>query len=248
MKRDFDDYILNYRKLDFETTQERFRLQRLLEVIEKLQRNQNFRKILEIGPGNNSVNQKFPEFERYTILEPIQYFLETNEIKNVKIEIRNETVEEFIDSKPETKYDLIILSSVIHEIQDPEAFLISLSNLIDVNTKILVVIPNNQSIHRIIGELEGYERAGSSLTQTEKRMQQGISFSVGSFVEFAALTGYKVSDIFTSFIKPLPHFKMHNLQQSGALSDTDLDSLYSLSNFLQPYGSEIFATLEKLDD
>ena len=248
MERNYDEYILNYRKLDFESTQERFRLQRLLEVIKKLQRTQNFRNILEIGPGNNSVYKNFSEFERYTILEPIRYFLEVNEIMNHSIDIRNETVEQFIESKPETRFDLIILSSVIHEIQDPEAFLINLSNLIEVKTKILVVIPNNQSIHRIIGELEGFEKSGAALTQTERRMQQGISFSVGSFTEFATLTGYKVTDIFTSFIKPLPHFKMHDLQQSGAISDFDLDSLYSLSRFLQPYGSEIFATLEKSDD
>lgn len=248
VKRSFDEYIVNYRKLDFETTQERFRLQRLLEVIDKLQSIQNFQNILEIGPGGNSVYKKFLEFDSYTILEPIKYFLETLKIENLNVDIRNETVEEFIESKPKNKFDLIILSSVIHEIENPKLFLISLSDLIEVKTKILVVVPNNQSIHRIIGELEGFEKAGAVLTQTERRMQQGMSFSVESFVDFATLTGYKVTEIFTSFIKPLPHFKMHDLQQSGALSESDLNSLYSLSNFLQPYGSEIFAILEKAND
>ena len=79
-------------------------------------------------------------------------------------------------------------------------------------------------------------------------MQQVVSFSTDSLAEFAIDVGFEVAHIFTSFVKPLPHFKMNVLQQSGSLSDSDLDSLYSISDLFNPYGSEIFAVLEKHND
>lgn len=248
MSRDLDDYVQSYKNLGFEHIQEQYRFRRVSEVLNKLQLSQRFFNILEIGPGNNSVYRNFSEFENYIILEPISYFIESNTIDNSKVIVKNISVEEFLKSNSKLEFDLVILSSVLHEIEDPKSFLFNITELISSNSKIVVVVPNNTSLHRLIGEFEGFEKAGPFLTETERRMQQGVSFSVESLSEFVITAGLRVVEVFTSFIKPFPHFKMHDLRQSGVLSDSDLDSLYSLSNILQPYGSEIFAILEQNHD
>jgi SAM-dependent methyltransferase len=248
VKRNLDDYIQNYVDLNFEATQEKYRFKRLLEVIDNLKSNQDFRNILEVGPGRYSVYSQFTHFDNYTILEPIEYFYSRIELKNPKVTLRNETAENFLNTGPHLEFDIIILSSVIHELDDPKLFLLTLAKIIHPKSKVLIVVPNNLSLHRLIGEHEGFAKSGSELTETELRMQQGMSFSTDSLIQFVSEIGYKVVETFTSFVKPHPHFKMHELMQQGALCEEDLDFLYSVSRVIQPYGSEIFAILEKSDD
>jgi hypothetical protein len=248
MNRNLDEYIQNYQNLGFETVQEHYRFKRLGELLDDLKDVQNFKNILEIGPGSNSVYSFFPDFQSYTILEPISFFYKAIDIDNPRIVVKNETAEFFLRVNPSSKFDLVVLSSVLHELENPRIFLLELANRISPTTKIVVVLPNNLSLHRIIGDLEGFEKSGPSLTETERRMQQVVSFSIDSFTEFATSSGLNVVHIFTSFVKPLPHFKMHNLHQSGRLTDSHLDFLYSLSSLFDPYGSEIFAVLEKSND
>ncbi len=248
MIRDLDAYVQQYRKLPFESVQEKYRIKRLLEVLNRLKQSQNFSNILEVGPGVNPVFEQFASFNSYTIIEPIKYFSELLEVKNSKIVVINQTLEDFLDSDRDLKFDLVILSSVLHETVNPDLILKKLVQATTQYSKIVVVLPNNISLHRIIGEFAGIQKAGPYLTDTERRMQQGISYSTDTFTLAAQKAGLKVLEIFTSFIKPFPHFKMHELQLSGEISDSDFESLYSLSKLLQPYGSEIFAILGKNDD
>ncbi len=248
MKRDFEEYIQNYVELNFEAIQEKYRFKRLIEVIDNLKRNQDFQNILEIGPGRNSVNSAFTNFDNYTILEPIEFFHSRIEKNHPKMNLRNETAENFLNSELQMHFDIVILSSVIHELEDPNSFLIRLSKALRPKSKVVIVVPNNLSLHRLIGEHEGFAKSGSDLTETERRMQQRVSFSTETLIHFVSGLGYKVVEIFTSFIKPHPHFKMHELMQQGELLEADLDFLYSISSVIQPYGSEIFAILEKSDD
>ena len=235
-------------ELNFEATQEKYRFKRLLEVIDNLKSNQDFQNILEVGPGRYSVYSQFTHFDNYTILEPIEYFHSRIEVTNPKVTLRNETAENFLNTRHQIEFDIVLLSSVIHELDDTKTFLRTLSKIIHPKSKVLIVVPNNLSLHRLIGEHEGFTKSGSELTATELRMQQGVSFSTDSLIQFVCEIGYNVVEIFTSFVKPHPHFKMHELMQQGALCEEDLDFLYSLSSVIQPYGSEIFAIIEKSDD
>ena len=52
-------------------------------------------------------------------------------------------------------YDLIILSSVLHEIPEYQKALIQCFNLLSSGSKIIIVVPNNRSLHRLIGQESG---------------------------------------------------------------------------------------------
>ena len=248
MQRNFTDYVRDYTSLNFEDIQEKYRFKRLLELLSEMQTAHHSRNILEVGPGNNSVSKSFTDFDGYTILEPIEYFYSSLNGIDTKVQVRKETLEEYIESDTAIKFDLVILSSVVHELEDPVSTLIGLKDIIGLGSKVIVVVPNNLSLHRILGEREGHAKAGPTLTETERRMQQHTSFSVESLKGFAGTCGYLVTEVFTSFVKPLPHFKMHKLVNEEVISELDLDFLYSISKIMEPYGSEIFAVLEKSSD
>jgi SAM-dependent methyltransferase len=248
VQRNIEHYIQDYVNLKFEDIQEKYRFKRLVQLLSEMRVEQNFKNILEVGPGRNTVSELFADFDNYIILEPIEYFSSSFPPVNGKFQLRRETIESFISSGPKEDFDLVILSSVLHELEDPEALLLKLKDVIATGSKVVVVVPNNLSLHRLIGELEGHAKAGPILTETERRMQQNTSFSVESMQEFASAAGYLVKEIFTSFVKPHPHFRMHELMAQDIISELELDSLYSISKILEPYGSEIFAVLEKSND
>jgi SAM-dependent methyltransferase len=247
MKRDFQDYLSNYYELGFEDVQEKFRKKRLVELVRQLKEEQNFQNILEVGPGRNSVSDCLLPCERYVVLEPIRDFFELITLEDSSVSVRNETAEQYFASESKIVFDLVILSSVLHEIENLPAFMKELLQILTQDAKVLVVLPNNISLHRIIGQFDGVQNSGQELTSTETRMQQKASFSPESFNAFAMEHNFKVEVSFTSFIKPFPHFKMHALIESGVINETNLDFLYSLSQHLEPYGSEIFAVLGRAD-
>ena len=249
MKRDFNEYFKNFTNLPFERKLERYRLQKVLELI-----NSDFvgkvNKILEIGPGLNPVFDNLSEYELVHVLEPIDnlYQLNLSKLGNTETQhIFNETLENFLkNSKRCSNYDLIILSSVLHEIPNYKKALEACHSLLDKNGKILVVVPNNQSIHRIIGAQKGLHPTGEKLTNTELIMQQSVSFSVKSARYEIETIGFETIHIKTEFIKIFPHAVMQELLNQSILNEEILDFFSRTSSLHPDLGAEIFYLGKKI--
>ena len=143
------------------------------------------------------------------------------------------------------KFDLAILSSVLHELEDPRNVLLQLYNLLKADGQLVVIVPNNQSIHRLISKIKNSKHNLNELTKTEIRMQQTISFSPDSLTQLLTEVGFNTVSTITSFIKPLPHQDMENAVNSGIIRIEHLDLLFDISQLLDGYGSEIFGVAKK---
>ena len=228
VNRDFNQYFKNFTKLPFERKLEKYRLQKVLELINSdLVGKVN--KILEVGPGLNPVFDNLSGYELVHVLEPINdlYQLNLSKLANTESQyIFNETLENFLkNSERCLNYDLIILSSVLHEIPDYQKALEACHSLLDKNGNILIVVPNNQSIHRIIGAQKGLHPTGAKLTDTELTMQQSVSFSVESARNEIEMIGFETIQIKTEFIKIFPHAVMQELLNQSILNTEILTQL-----------------------
>ena len=137
------------------------------------------------------------------------------------------------------------MSSNLHETVDSQIALKSCNKLLSKNGKILIVVPNNESLHRILGVKLGFQNKIDTLTDTEKKLQQYRSYSVSSLTQEVIMAGFEVDSVETNFIKPLDHAQMKELQNRKILNAINLKFLYQLSPYLPGLGSEIFLVATK---
>jgi trans-aconitate methyltransferase len=164
---------------------------------------------------------------------------------NSKFKILNSDLQKYTSENPNNKFDTVVLSSVLHEIPDPEHILKLIHDILEVKGTLFVVVPNNQSLHRLIGERMGIIKSLTDLTETEKLMQQSSSYSPQHLTNQLENHGFEVREVITSFIKPLPHATMQQGIDNSLFTEEDLEFLYKLSPLMPDFGSEIFGVAIK---
>ncbi len=117
--------------------------------------------VVEIGPGNGSLCEKYNIFcERVVLFEPSKNLFSNLERKfksNKKIELNNN---EFIFSGK--KFDCFLLMDVIEHIKDPKILLKNLYNSLNDNGKIIINVPAFQHLYskfdKDVGHFKRYSK------------------------------------------------------------------------------------------
>ena len=76
-------------------------------------------------------------------------------------------------------------------------------------------------------------------------MQQFNSYSPKLLATHLENHGFKIKEVKTSFIKPVPHVAMQAAIDNKSFSERDLEFFYKLSTVLPDFGSEIFGIAVK---
>jgi len=244
MTRNLEGYTDDFLSLPFERTQEYFRRKSILEFIEK----GGFKDILEVGCGVNPLFTSFGPDISFTVIEPTRHFyslaLEKSEnIQNRKV--LSLTLEEFNSFD---KYDLIILSSVLHEVVDKVKFVEKLRSLCGKDTLVYINVPNAKSFHRQLAVVMGIIDDVTDISFTQLKMQQlSKPFTMETLRSFLNQFGFSVIDAGTLFFKPFTHEQMHRLVETGFLTPEILQGFYELPKIYPEFGSEIWM-IAKIND
>jgi SAM-dependent methyltransferase len=245
--RDYNKYDLEFDALPFERILEKYRLRKLIEIIDK-HVSKNLNNVLEIGPGYNSILGALPVSGERVIIEPSSQLFAYNKARYFSekyVTILNEEIKEFTSREPLPEFDLIVLSSVLHEFNNPQSELLSIIKLLKRSGNLIIVVPNNESVHRQFGVTLGILASTSTLTDTERLMQQTKSFSIRSMESLMDAVGLAIQHVTTSFVKPHTHAQMQKWVDDGLLDREGLENLYKLSHFFHPFNSEIFLIARK---
>ena len=242
--RDLERYAQDYSALQFEEIQEDFRRVELVAAIESISPEY----LVEVGCGRNSVIGKLRGLKQATIIEPIKELLDANlETLKDHAEINgfNGYLNQFITEFEDT-YDLCVLSSLLHEVNDQNEMLIDCSKLLNSNGILIVNVPNAFSIHRILGVYMDKLESVFSLTETQLTMQQiNAPFSPETLKVILQNNGFHVEKVFTVIPKLLDHKNLSEIVESGLVDRTFLTGLNRLSGHLDGFGSEIIAIARK---
>lgn len=238
--RDIKDYTDNYNVPGFEDYQVKYRRQKVLEILNKYKPG----KILEIGCAMEPLFKFIDnsDYDRYVIIEPSEVFckraVELAE-NNSKITIINDyfgTGSLELDNK----WDLIVCSSLLHEIEEPENFLKEIKKLCDKETVVHINVPNANSFHRLLAQCMGIISDVHEKSERNKIYQQNSVFDLDVLCGLLSEIGFNIIDKGSYFIKPFTHTQMYNLMSEKIIDEKVLDGLYNLSQYIQDYGSEIF--------
>ena len=242
LSRNYEKYEIEFNALPFERILEKYRRRKLIEIIHEHISSDSV-SVLEIGPGYNSILEEIHSSGRKVIIEPSLQLFDYNKAKYSdaqNVSIHNIDISGFSVRNSDEEFDLIILSSVLHEFIDAASELSSILKLMTKGAKLLLVVPNNESIHRQFGVTMGVLASTSTLTPTEILMQQNKNYSCTSLTNLINSNGFSTEFVTTSFVKPHTHSQMQEWFDSSVINEDELEALYGLSKLFHPYNSEIF--------
>jgi hypothetical protein len=241
--RNLSKYAEDYTQQPFDQTHLQFRRKKLIEQINVYQHV----RILEISCGKRPFFQDFTDFEELIIVEPTKAFYEnaTGLLKNYpeldsKVVVMNDYFENLIDKLSTYKFDFVILSNVLQEIEDISCFLDGLHKICQKNTLVHVVVPNAKSFHRLLAFEMGIIDSVYQLSDRNVLLQQNTVFDLKSLSEILMKSGFSIIESGSSFIKPFTHQQMHDMLKHEIIDEKTLDGLYKMVQYMPELGSEIF--------
>ncbi|WP_321348201.1 methyltransferase domain-containing protein [Halopseudomonas oceani] len=239
MSRDLQQYQQDYHALPFEATQLSFRRRVVLEQIAACEP----RRLVEVGCGLRPLFCDWTGSEVITVVEPAAEFASNARVLSADdprvrvLEGRLEDVADQLDGEP----DMVIVSSLLHEVEHPEALLAAVRRICGTDTLVHFNVPNAYSIHRLLAVEMGLIEDPFTLSGTQTRMQQHSTFSQESLQSLLEANGFAVQDSGSFFIKPFTHAQMQQLVDQGMLTADHLEGLFKLCRRLPAFGSEIYA-------
>jgi ubiquinone/menaquinone biosynthesis C-methylase UbiE len=227
MKRDLDKYYSDYINQPFEKIQVSYRKNKVLERLGHY----NPKRILEVGVGTQSQLLLDFEFEKLNIIEPSKVFynlnkklIKDNKIKNVTIE--NCFFEQF-DSN--ASFDFILISSLLHEIEDLDIFIKKLIQICSNKTVVHINVPNANSFHRLLAKSMGIINNTREKSKSNIKLQTSRIFDIISLEKLIRVNDFKILHKESFFIKPFTHEQMQKMLNSEIINIDILNGLYNLN-------------------
>lgn len=248
MSRDLNDYQNHYQSQPFEFHQVRQRKKLLLKILSKLRPS----RILEVGCGLESIFLDYNDYEHAVIVEPasdfhVQAVNQFTDVKN-KITIFKGTLEEVSPQLNLFNFDLIIVSSLIHEITELSKFMETIVGLANKTTIVHFNVPNAHSFHRLLAQEMGIIKSVFEKSRNNIQFQQNTIFSMESLTDLVQKYGFEVIDKGSYFIKPFSHKQMQMLLDMSIVDESFLDGLDNLIKYFPENGSEIFVNVKLTED
>ena len=240
-KRDIIDYEKNYSNAvcGFEKYKVFYRKRKIVEIIEQY----SPQSILEIGCGMEPLFCYVKGDQKFTIVEPAEKFCEN--AKQLSVENKNVTCikgffEEEADRLCETSFDMVICSSLLHEVKQPEKLLNAIKKVCNSKTVIHINVPNMFSIHRLLGVEMGIISDIFEASDCNRQFQQNTNFDIAKLKTMMETNGLKVIEEGSFFVKPFSHKQMEDMVEKHIIDETVLDGLYKLTEYMPQFGSEIY--------
>lgn len=240
--RDVEKYERDYMVGDFEQRyQVKYRRKKVLEVV----RNLCAQRILEIGCGMSSLANYLDDFQKYTIVEPGETFINVarRDLQGRdNINFIQGFFEECMEDLKKRRYSLVVCSSLLHEIEDPKALLRGIGDICDEETVVHVNVPNEYSLHRLLAYKAGYIKRTSEKSDKNILLQQASVFNLQTLQQLIreAIDGVEILESGSYFVKPFTHAQMERMLESGIIDEKVLDGLYEVVEYMPELGSEIF--------
>lgn len=239
-----EQYLDQYQNRSFETVLVHVRRKQVLAALQRYAH----RHILEVGCGLEPIFSHYRDFERYTVIEPVQMFAQHARdlaVGRHGIRVLEGYFEELhSELSVEQDFDFIILSSLLHEVPDPGELLAGLRSICSTATVSHINVPNIYSFHRLLAFEMGLIEQISDKSPTEIRFHRHTRFEMSSLREMVMHHGFEVLASGTYFIKPFAHEQMQKLLDEGIVDRSVIEGLERMTKYLPDMGCEMFVDVK----
>ena len=241
--RNIDDYAEKYTREPFENVMVKIRKRMIISQCTKY----DCHSMLEVGCGLSPLFMDMDHYSEMTIVEPSRHFAENAQMLaettkcNRAISVYNDFVENVSDAlRSEKRFDIIVVSSLLHEVEYPQKLLKSIRDLCDDTTVVHFNVPNAYSLHRLIALEMGIISDVHDRSAQQVQMQRHSTYDMKSFEDEICDGGFEVVEKGSYFVKPFTHAQMKKCMDDGIMERRILDGLYRLVEYMPELGSEIF--------
>jgi len=206
--------------------------------------------VVEVGCGTDLlVDQercRALDFRRWIIVEPSEAFAAAAR-RASEAGLRLETIQGFVEdavSAVRSAYpdgaDLVICSSVLHEVGDVDLLLAAVHDIVADTGSIHVNVPNAMSLHRRLARAMDLIHDERQLSDRNQTLAQPRVFDLGELVRTLERSAFIVEQTGGYFIKPFTHEQMELIGE--ILTPSMLEGLWTLGRELPDLASEIYAS------
>lgn len=165
--------------------------------------------VLELGPANGVMTDiLYPFFSDYTIVDGADFFVKNLLERYPNIKGYTSLFEEYV---PKQKYDNIVLGHVLEHVEEPCRILKNCSSWLNEGGRILVAVPNANSIHRQAAVLMGLLKKENQLNETDKKNGHRRVYNLNELKSDFENAGLKILKAGGYWLKPLSNAQIDDI-------------------------------------
>lgn len=190
---------------------------------------------LELGSADGIMTEKIlPDFETVTVVDGSERFLEQIRAKIVskKLRLVHSLFEDFV---PERKFTTIFMTHIIEHLDDPVGLLRRAREWLEPGGRILVAVPNAQSLHRYVGVRLGLLPRIDAFNEQDVILGHKRVYTPALLREHIAAAGLSLQKFGGLMVKPLS-----NRQIEKQWSEELIEAFFAISDDLPELCSEIY--------
>lgn len=199
--------------------------------------------VLEVGCGMEPLFEYLDGWERYTVVEPGSTFAANARQRapsGKHVTVVEGYLEELSPSLAGKHFDVIVASSLLHEVPEPRQLLLSIRALCGAGTSVHLNVPNAASLHNRLAVRMGLIPDLFARSALADRMQRRTTYDLGRLTEAVRDAGFEVTDQGSYFLKPFTHGQLQRMLDHGIIDERVLDALFDVNEEFEGLGAEIF--------
>lgn len=163
--------------------------------------------VMELGYGEGNFTRALIERDYSpTVLDGSDILLQkAREIHGDKITAQHGLFEDFV---PNMLYDCVLATHVLEHVDSPVTLLNHIKTWLTPGGKIIIIVPNKESIHRQLAVLMGLQPALDALGKRDKLVGHQRVYSLDTLQKDSAAAGLSTMAKAGFFLKPLPNSMM----------------------------------------
>lgn len=208
-------------------------------------------RVVEVGCGLEPLFPFIGDFGTFTVIEPVPEFAEAAREQasdDPRIVVREGFIEDIAaDIAKEGAPDLVIVSSLLHEVANPTSLLHAIRELCGAGTVAHFNVPNIRSFHRLLAVEMGIIPTVFTQSDLEARFDRRTQYDAASLAATVTEAGFHVLDSGSYFIKPFTHDQMQRLLAHGIIDTKAIEGLRGMARHIPALGAEIYVNVARAD-
>jgi SAM-dependent methyltransferase len=236
------EYLQQYADRSFETVLVE---QRRAEVLRALARHPH-RRVLEVGCGLEPLFVHATGWDAFTVVEPSEEFVRNARAvagERADVRVLQGFFEDVQPALATGSFDLVVVSSLLHEVPDPRALLRAVRGVCGPETVVHLNVPNMRSFHRLLALEMGLIASVFEPSEIERRFQRHTRYDRDTLLALVTDERFRVVGSGSYFVKPFTHGQMEAMLGAGIIDARVIDGLARMVRYMPDLGCEMYVDL-----